>query len=63
MKRFSKHSRSSNFLNVFVDWSITDDKLFFEAPTQPDMMIDDAVRLVCVYMAQVCQIIHGMDRW
>ena len=33
---------------LFVDWSITDAKLFFEAPTQPDMMIDDTVRLACV---------------
>ena len=23
---------------------------FFETPTQPGMMIDDTVRLVCVYM-------------
>ena len=26
-----------------------DAKLFFEAPTQPGMMIDDAVRLVIVH--------------
>ena len=25
-------------------------KLFFEAPTQRGMMIDDMVRLLCVYM-------------
>ena len=49
VKGFSKHSRKYNFLNFFVDWSITDAKLFFEAPTQPGMMIDDAVRLVCVH--------------
>ena len=36
------------FLNFFVDWSIADAKLFFEAPTQSGMMIDDTVRLVCV---------------
>ena len=35
---------------IFVGWSITDAKLFFEAPTQPGMMIDDTIRLVCVYM-------------
>ena len=50
VKRFSKHSRSSNFLIFIVDWNITDAKLIFEAPTQPSMMIDDTVRLVCVYM-------------
>ena len=33
----------------FVDWSITDAKLFFEAPTQPDMMIDDTIRVVCLH--------------
>ena len=37
-------------LIIFVDWSITDAKLFFEASTQPGMMVDDTVRLVCVYM-------------
>ena len=36
-------------LNFFVDWSITDAKLFFEAPTQPGMMIDDTARLVCLH--------------
>ena len=36
--------------NFFFYWSITDAKLFFEAPTQTGMMIDDRVRLVCVYM-------------
>ena len=34
-------------LNFFVDWSIIDAKLFFEVPTQPGMMIDDTVKLVC----------------
>ena len=33
---------------LFVDWSITDAKLFFEAPTQPGLMIDDRIRLVCL---------------
>ena len=46
VKRFSKHSRSSNLLIFFVDWNITDAKLLFEAPTQPGMMTDDTVRLV-----------------
>ena len=50
VKRFSKHSRKQKFLIFFVDWRITDAKLFFEAPTQQGMMIDDTVRLVCVYM-------------
>ena len=50
VKRFSKHSRSYNFLNFFVNWSITDAKLFFEVPTQLGMMIDDTARLMCVYM-------------
>ena len=50
VKGFSKHSRSSNFLIFIVGWNITDAKLIFEAPTQPGMMIDDTVRLVCVYM-------------
>ena len=50
VKRFPKHSRSQNFLIFFVDWSITDAKLFFEALTQPGMLIDDAVRLVCVHV-------------
>ena len=36
-------------LKFFVDWSITDAKLFFEAPTRPGMMIDDTVRLVCLH--------------
>ena len=35
-------------LNFFVDWSITDAKLLFKAPTQPGMMIDYTVRLVCL---------------
>ena len=48
VKRFSKHSKSQNFLNFFVDWSITDAKLFFEAHTQLGMMINDTVRLVRV---------------
>ena len=51
VKRFSKHSRKQKFLIFFVDWRITDAKLFFEAPKfQQGMMIDDTVRLVCVYM-------------
>ena len=53
VKRLSKHSRSWNFLNFFVDWSITDSKLFFEAPSQPGIMIDDTVKLVCDYMLPV----------
>ena len=32
VNRFSKHSRSYNFLNFFVDWSINDAKLFFWSP-------------------------------
>ena len=36
-------------LIFFVDWSSTDTKLFFEAPTQLGMMIDDTVRLVCLH--------------
>ena len=36
-------------LKLFVDWSITDAKLFFEAPTRLGMAIDDAVRLVCLH--------------
>ena len=43
-------------LFFFVDWSITDAKLFFEAPTQPGMMIDDTVRLMCVYMLSLREI-------
>ena len=71
LKIFSKHSRSYNFKIFFVDWSITDAKLFFEAPTQPGVMIDDTVRLVCLhtcYCRQKLQIMnltkfsHGMDR-
>ena len=69
---FDQHSRKQNFLNSFVDCSITDAKLFFEAPTQPGMMIDDAVRLVIVHaivernfqvinLAKICKISHGMD--
>ena len=34
----------------FVDWSITDAKLFFKVLTQPGMPIDDTVRLVCVHV-------------
>ena len=45
LKRFSKHST----FNFFVDWSMTDAKLFFEAPSQPSMMINNIVRLVCLY--------------
>ena len=37
-------------LIIFVDCSITDAKLFFEASTHPGMMVDDTIRLVCVYM-------------
>ena len=69
---FDQHSRKQNFLNSFVDCSITDAKLFFEAPTQPGMMIDDTVRLVIVHaivernfqvinLAKICKISHGMD--
>ena len=50
MKRFPKHCRSWNFLIFFVDWSITYVKLFFETLTQPDMLIDNTVRLVCVHV-------------
>ena len=50
VKRFSNHSRKYNFFNFFVNWSITAAKLFFEDPTQPGMMTDDTVRLVCVHM-------------
>ena len=56
VKRFSEQSRKYNFLFFFVDWSITDAKLFFEAPTQPGMMIDDTVRLMCVYMLSLREI-------
>ena len=56
VKRFSEHSRKYNFLFFFVDWSITDAKLFFEAPTQPGMMIDDTVRLMCAYMLSLREI-------
>ena len=35
-------------LIFFVDWSITDAKLFFEAPTQPGIEIDDTVS-VCTF--------------
>ena len=58
VKRFSKHSRKKNFLNFFVDWSIADAKLFFEAPIQPGMMIDDTIRLVCVQIRR-----QTLDRW
>ena len=34
----------------FVDWSLADAKLFFEVFTQPGMLIDDTVRLVCVHV-------------
>ena len=37
-----------NFFFFFVDWSITDAKLFFEVPTQQGIMIDETVGLVCV---------------
>ena len=56
VKRFSEHSRKYNFSTFFVDWSITDAKLFFEAPTQPAMMIDDTVRLVFVYTSLLREI-------
>ena len=42
--------QKSELFNFFVDWIITDAKLFFEALTQPGTIIDDPVRLVCVYM-------------
>ena len=55
-----------------MDWSITDAKLFSEAPTQPGMMIDDTVRQVFVHMLLLTEIFryvmnlakvsHGMDR-
>ena len=48
VKRLFKHS--------FVDCSVTDAKLFFEASTQPGMMIDDTVRLVCMYMLLLTEI-------
>ena len=50
IKRFSKHSGKKNFLIFFVKWNITGAKLPFEAPNQWGMMIDDTVKLVCVYM-------------
>ena len=51
VKKFSKNSRSYRFLIFsFDDWSITDANLFIEVPTQSGMMIDDTIRLVCVYM-------------
>ena len=37
-----------------VDWGIADVKLFFEAPTQLGMMIDDAIRLVHTVPWDVC---------
>ena len=55
MKRFSKHSRSKNFLIFFVDSSIIDAKLFFEVPTQLDM-IDDTARPVSTYMLSLREI-------
>ena len=40
--------------NFFVDWVINDAKLFFEAPTQPDMMIDNTVSQtsVCAHIVE-----------
>ena len=55
------HSRSYNSLNFFVDKSITDAKFFFGAPTQPGMMSDDTVRLVCVYMLLLREIFCGSN--
>ena len=49
VRGFFKHFTSSNF-SIFVDWSITDAKLFVYVPTQLDMMIDNTVRLLRVYM-------------
>ena len=37
---------STNYL--FIYWSITDAKLFFETATQLGMMTDNTVRLECV---------------
>ena len=48
VKRFFKHSRNKNFLIFFVDWTIIDVKLFFEAINQWEMIINDKVRPVCV---------------
>ena len=52
-ERFSKHSA----FNFFVDWSMTDAKLFFEAPSQPGVMINNTVRLVCLYMLLMRELI------
>ena len=57
VKRFSKHSRKQNFLNFFVDWSITDGNLLFEAPIQPGMTIGNMVRLVYVHMLLLREIL------
>ena len=35
---------------LLIGVSITDGKLFFEAPIQWGMMIDDTVSVLCVYM-------------
>ena len=51
-------SRSQNF---FVDWSIIDAKLFFKAPTQRGMMIDDTVRLVCLRTCYCCEKFLGNE--
>ena len=37
---------------IFVNYSITDAKLFFETPTQLSMMIDDTGRLVCLHFVE-----------
>ena len=50
MKRFSIIPGVRTFYFFVVDWSIIDAKLFFEAPTQPGMMIDDAAILGCVHV-------------
>ena len=55
VKRFSKHFRRTFFFFFFVDSSIIDAKLFFEVPTQPDM-IDDTARPVSTYMLTLREI-------
>ena len=60
---FDQHSgkilqayQKSEFFFFFVDWNIADACLLFEAPTQLGMMIDDTVRLVCVFMLLLTEI-------
>ena len=47
-----KWTDSSNIVEVktffFGDYNIAGAKLFFDVPTQLDMMIDNTVRIVCV---------------